>query len=358
MISSYWNRLSGREKFLAVLTSGMIFVGVGYLVTTRAVDYLSELNDRVEQLELDLYNLQEQDARAEGVNKAFENVVAMHSSQWTEQEIHDRLRREIYRLALWKPTPEGKEEQATSRSRSKDYMIQIPRLREGTLREDVDGYREYQINLRLAPTNIGDVLHFVQRIQGSRQMLRIDTLDLSRSPKRTEVAAAMEVTRTVLDNPRGESAVAVVRKNYARNSSFEDWDDATRSFIPWQSEECAIRPSSQYATDRNRCLQGISKSAEGAVYQAIFLEAGRAYELELDVASHGPLSLSVRDRDNRILGDAIAILGDGTMNHYRIRFNPPGNEGDLREMLAPHFQVDDAGTRFFVDNVSLVSLED
>ena len=50
-------------------------------------------------------------AEEHGVEKAYDEVAAYHSSEWSQAEIYDQLRREVYRLAelvpsqltVWRP---------------------------------------------------------------------------------------------------------------------------------------------------------------------------------------------------------------------------------------------------------------
>lgn len=194
-MSSVIVNLSGREKRLAALTL-LVLVGAGCaFVALKAHNHIVSLDRKMVQLEQELLNLGQQDAQRGAIDAAYREVVATHSSEMTKAEIHDNLRREIFSLA--KRTVKGKEGQT---DRQID-LVKIPTLREGKLKEEGEGYREYQVQFRILSTRLSNVMWFLKRIETSNQILRIDRLDLGRPPGSTLVHATLVITRTVLDNP-------------------------------------------------------------------------------------------------------------------------------------------------------------
>lgn len=378
-MSKFWERLSGREQKLAMITVGVMVLAVCSGVAWHGAGVLDDLDSRIDQLEQNLLNMVQQDARRVSVDRAFLKVAAAHSSEWTEQEIHDRLRREVYRLALTDPPAEDSEVLSTNVSK-RDYMVQIPRLREGTLKEEGDGYREYQISLRLPGTAFTNILTFLERLQSSRQMLRIDALELARAPQSTTIEASIDVTRTVLDNPDDEGKVLTPWSNLAVNPSFEEWDDAAQRFGGWEVRGCEVSREDQYATAGAWCLSGFSQKAGGQVFQVLELECGRRYKLQVDITSFSPLWLSVEERGRRsssvlgtrtradgleaavegqaIAGGCLELVGDGETYRYELDFTPRGSFGERREILAPLIEAPAKGTRFFVDRVMLTMYEE
>lgn len=194
-MSSVIANLSAREKRLAALVL-LVLVGAGsLLLALKARNHIASLDSKMVQLEQELLNLTQQNAQRSAVEAAYRKVVATHSSEMTKAEIHDNLRREIFSLA--KRTVKGKK----GRPDRQVDLVKIPTLREGTLKEEGEGYREYQVQVRILSTTLPDLLLFLQRIETSTQILRIDGLDLGRSPESTRVHATLVITRTVLDNP-------------------------------------------------------------------------------------------------------------------------------------------------------------
>ncbi len=195
-MNSFFLKLSKRERFLAVLAAWvviftLILIGIGFYS-----DYRDGLDLRIRSLEQEIVNLHIQDTQRDAVAAAFRAVAEERSTDLSVAEIHDLLRREIFRLALRNPEATNVEDKQLNRS---DYLVWIPSLREGALSEAGEDYREYQIRIRIPATTIAPLLEFLARIQTSPQLLRIDTLEITRSPHSTSVAAYLEVTRTVIN---------------------------------------------------------------------------------------------------------------------------------------------------------------
>ena len=187
--------LSLRERRLAALTV-FVLTGAAFVLSgLRAYDHVASLDGKIAQLEQELLNLTQQSAQRSSVEAAYLEVVEAHSSEMTKEEIHDNLRREIFSLA--RTTVPGKEG-APDRQIN---LVKIPTLREGLLKEEGEGYREYQIRFRIPSTGVRNLMRFLQRIETSSQILRIDGLDMGRAPGSTKLHATLIITRTVLDSP-------------------------------------------------------------------------------------------------------------------------------------------------------------
>lgn len=201
-MNSFFLNLSSRERRLALLTGGVVAFGLVFMIVLRGVGLLNSLDARVALLEQELVNLTQQEAQKKAVDEAFRQVVAEFSSNMSKEEIHDHLRREIYRHTQAKlPGKEGEPPVDVT-------LARIPILREGSFREEADGYREYQIQFRVPSALLPFLMAFVQRLETSPQMLRIDSFDLGRAPAGTAVHATFEITRTVLNDPDARSAVS------------------------------------------------------------------------------------------------------------------------------------------------------
>lgn len=192
--------LSTREMRLAVLTLILSVSAACAIVGMRAYNHLASLNGEIAQYEQELINLARQNAQHDIVEVAYRDVVASHSSEMTKEEIHDNLRREIFKLA--NTTYIGPK---TGKLRTQE-LVQIPTLREGLLKDEGEGFREYQIQFRIPSTTVRNAMKFFERVETSNQILRIDGLELARSPHDTEVYAHLTITRTVLDNPESMPA--------------------------------------------------------------------------------------------------------------------------------------------------------
>ena len=193
-------RLLAATLFLAVTVSVM---GIGY----KGYDYLRILDRQIANSEQELLNLHEQTLQSRSVDAAYRQVVSEHSTGMTKEEIHDSLRREIYRLALVNPDlPE-----------SEKYLVKIPALPPGVLHEEGEGYREYRIRFRIPSCRMITALEFLKRLEQSNQLLRIDSFELKRSHSSSRISLTIEVTRTVL------SEVEI----HAPDDSLAEWDAAS-----------------------------------------------------------------------------------------------------------------------------------
>jgi hypothetical protein len=194
----FWNDLSAREQTLAKITGGLLatamFLGLLYQGYAR----VALLDRRIDSLEGELVNLNQYEVQREDVESAFRNVVEEHSSKLTKEEIHDGLRREIYRLALQNPDAPYNPKKTKYKN---DYFVQIPTLREGVLKDEGEGYREYQVRFTIPSCNPLDMLLMTNRLETSEMLLRIDSFDMAREPSGTRLRLTYEVTRTILDDP-------------------------------------------------------------------------------------------------------------------------------------------------------------
>ena len=199
-MSSVVSKLNPRERAM-VTVIGVLLVGGGLVFAgVQGYNKIDSLDLEIDRLEQELLNLAQQNAQQGAVETAYREVVAEHSSDLSKEEIHDNLRREIFRAS--KTTVKGKDGKP-DRERN---LVKIPTLREGILKEESEGYREYQIRFRIPQARLRDLVRFVQRIETSNQILRIDSLDLTRAPQAKLVEASIVITRIVLDTPGYEGA--------------------------------------------------------------------------------------------------------------------------------------------------------
>ena len=196
-MSSALSGLNSRERFLLIVTLSLVSVIVTGAIAYKAWDHVSLLNRQIAAAEQDLYNLNTQIVQAESVDAAFSEVISRYSTMMTREEIHDSLRREIYRLALQDPGLPDNQQEAEQNQR---YLVNIPSLPQGVLNDDGQGYREYQIRFRVPDTDIEAAVQFLSRLERSELLLRIDELELTRSALvDNQVSLDLTVTRTILD---------------------------------------------------------------------------------------------------------------------------------------------------------------
>ncbi len=198
-MSGRFAAMNPRERRLLAVTLSVVLIAGLFLGVRGALLHLRDLDGRIGQLEFELENLKQQYVQRDAVDAAYNAVITEHSSSLTVAEIHDHLRREIFKLAqVPLPATEDKPERVMQ-------LVRIPTLEMGELKE-TNGHREYHIRFDIPAARLDRLLGFLQRIETSDQLLRIDRVEVGRVPGTQRVHAALEITRTVLDNP--ESAAA------------------------------------------------------------------------------------------------------------------------------------------------------
>ena len=197
-MNKLWGNLNPRERTLLLITFVVLLVALLGLLGYKGKNRIQQLDRRIAGFEQEVLNLNQLLLQKDIVDGAFRTVVSEHSTTSSVEEIHDSLRREIFRLALAKPELPADEQPNNPNLK---YLVQIPRLQEGNLKEEGEGYREYQISLRIPRGTLLNVLMFMQRLEKSSMLLSIDRFEITRNPSKAIVAVSMDVTRTVLDNP-------------------------------------------------------------------------------------------------------------------------------------------------------------
>ncbi|HDP34967.1 MAG TPA: hypothetical protein ENN29_07645, partial [Candidatus Hydrogenedentes bacterium] len=205
-----WRNLSEREQRLAVLTVIAATLMIVFFTFRRAQDRIDDLDREIDILEEQLVSFTGHLGHRDFIEAQYAAIAAQHSSEWTEAEIHDRLRQEIYRLAKNDPPPLDERGIPIDVAARSGNLVEIS-MGKGQMTEGGVGYREYRINLRIQPTYLNNIIEFLQRLHNSPQSLRIDALDLNRAPESDMVAASVDISRIVADGapmPQGAATVA------------------------------------------------------------------------------------------------------------------------------------------------------
>lgn len=193
--------LNSREQRLLRFTLLVVGLVSLFLIGFKGLSTLEVLETRIAQAEQDLLSLHTQSLHQQSVDKAFQTVLTPHTTAQSKEEIHDSLRREIYRLALRNPNAAG----AGKLKDKAAYLIHIPELKEGVFRSDSQGYQEYQIRFRVPSSTLLVALEYLKRLETSKLLLRIDSIEITRSHDvAKQVSLHFEVTRTILSDSMGE----------------------------------------------------------------------------------------------------------------------------------------------------------
>ena len=265
-----WSKISPRERRLAIATASVIVLSAVWFVSLKALSSLDLLDGTIGAIRQELAYQEELARQADTVDRAFNGIATEHSSRWTQEEIHDRLRLEITRLAAENVPPPGAPVPAGSPT-----LVKFKSLPSGVLYPGGKGYRQYHIELQTQPTSIKKLTTFLERLQESKQALRVDRLEIRRPPEANQVTADIGVTRTVIDadladqvSPAGDAAGSPpAGANLVRNPSFEAWDEDSATFRHWGADRLDIGRGTMGASDGALCLTGRALAAGAAVYQ-------------------------------------------------------------------------------------------
>ena len=347
----FWNKLSPRERAMASVIGVLFALSIVYFIGTPALARIRELDDQIDVLEQDMINYERHLARQADVDIEFDKIAAQHSSHWTQVEIHDRLRSEIYRLAEANPVPLGA-------PLTGNRMIAIPQLPAGELESAGLGYREYKLEFKTAQAKVSDLMTFVRRLEESPQALRVEQLSLQRPPELQGLASAViRVNRTVVDGVEevDESAASAGSVDLAENGDFEDFSEGV-GFPHWTAVQVQLDVDRAHTTSG---LQGLRAEAQGegaALYQVHDLVAGTSYSVSLDLFAESEVSVGVWDESTQALYDGAIVMdgSKGASGRCLFDFTVEGETGVTRSVRVPYVSVPQVGETVFMDKVSIL----
>lgn len=317
-IFKVWRNLSKREQTLAIATAAVALLLVLFSGYKFSQTRLDELDDEIQRLEEELIAgaalLEHRDA----TEMEYAAIAAQHSSEWTEAEIHDRLRQELYRLAQTMPPALDANGIPVPNAGNTGNLVEIPSLGKGQMNEGGTGYREYRINLRIPPTYLRNIVTFLERLHNSPQSLRIDALDLNRSPENELVAASIDISRIVADG----SSITPVASSPSGSSSL---GRINLSADTWQVNNATTQSAQSESIHGAVAIQMMAGSAE--VYMTHSLPGG-AYEMIVNLSSSSAeVAVGVG-----AVGDGITVspmqplAADGAVHRYQAQFEIPDSD--------------------------------
>lgn len=335
-LNDLFARLSVRERRLAIITVVVVALFVCVAGAQSALGYLSSLDARISQLEYQIQNSHQLLAQRSIIEAQYAAVASQHSSEWSEAEIYDRLRGEIYRLAQRVPPPLAEDGRPVEITNNSGDLVKIPSLRQGTLDEGGAGYREYSIPLRIPEALFADMVDYIERLQSSPQSLRIDALDLQRDPMNMKVAASILLTRTVVDKAPDGAKGGGNREAKGMDIIVSDWT----------GEGCKV-------SGGGTRLSAEATGERGKVYMERALPGGVSYELVLDLSSTGPARLAVASGNGEEFPGAGAIeAGAGGPRRYAVVFTAPASSGRA-QLRVPYITLEEPGTVLQISRIVL-----
>lgn len=331
-VFTLWQGLSERERRLAKITALALAVMIAVTVYQRAMARMDDLDRTILQLEENLLSYTSQIAHRELVESQYAQIAAQHSSEWTEAEIHDRLRQEIYRLASKTPPPLDENGIPVKDPNSEGNLVEGISLGKGNMAEGGKGYREYRINVRVPPCPLPNLIEFMERLQRSPQSLRIDGAELNRAPGGEQVAASVDITRIVADGattmPKAEAELAA-----------SGLGRITLQAEAWVSEGAAVMDAPGEGAHGAVEIRAEAESAE--VFLLRMLPGGTVYELIIDMAAaQGEVTLAVGLESGAAPFDGAGeVTADGSLYRFQIQFTVPGEPGQSVRVKCPILQM-------------------
>ena len=340
-LADLWDQRSPREQRLGLAT-GLLCLALLVLFGIQQARFtLNTLDRDIARLSNDLVNYHFQIARRQSVEARFARVASQHSSAWTESEIRDRLRQEIYRLA--NRIPPGLDENGIPLSTTAEggALVTIPRLGQGHLEDGDQGYREYRISVHIPPAPVNDMIAYLERLQRSPQSLRIDRIDMRRDASGNAVRADVDISRIVVDTDAPDLTASTIA------------DGSTLSVLEaditaWQSEGCTIALSGASSIR----LEAQSPSARAWIQHT--LPTNSTYDAEITLRSTGAAQVSVAFEGMEAQSENIVTVNEneGTQRIY-FRFTTPAGSGDQSIVNLPAIQINGLSTKVRVDRIAL-----
>ncbi len=343
-LAEQWARRSAREQILALAVLGLLFLFLVFATASRALESLQRMDNTIERLSTDIINYHYQIARRDSIDARFNQVATQHSSAWTESQIRDRLRLEIYRLANRIPPGLDADGIPLSTNGEGGALVSIPKLGQGRLEEGGDGYREYQISVQIPPAPVEDLLAYLERLQSSPQSLRLDRVDLRRDPAQSMLRASLDITRIVVDTPFFHTETpepARVLQTGATPLAPTDW----------QRDGCDIHRD----PDGSLTITGLREGGRATLHRN--LPPGATFDLSLTLATQGPVQIAVASEGRDFSGyEQKSIDTAGEWMELRTRFTVPDHVPGPVDLQIPAITFNRGQSRLHLRRMTLLEV--
>lgn len=354
-LAEKFQRMSQREQRLATAVASLLVLFVCFRVLRASLGYLEQQDNTIDRLQGDILNYSFQITRKESVENQYERVAAQHSSEWTQAEIHDRLRQEIYRLAERQPSALDANGIPIGTGTASGKLVEIPAIGQGNLLETEGGFREYRLRFDIPNAELKDIIDFLDRLQMSPQALRIDGLDIIRDPYVSNVRTAVEIAR-IIASDAPEAATEISEATATVGLTPQELKTTL-----WECEACAMEASKDEATGQMTGLFARSTQGGGHFFMPRALPAGAVYELQLDLRAEGEVWLSARAGDSAPAPSEqpeLPIVGEGQTNRYTVRYTVPGTGGGRTQVQLPHFNLAKPGATVWIDRFAMDRIDE
>lgn len=342
-----FERMSPREQRLAVIVAALVAVFLVFAMVRAALGTLATLDARVNRLQQNILNVKNQIRHRERTEAQYARVASQHSSAWTEAEILDRLRAEIYRLAQRQPPPLDEKGVPVEVTNSQGELVTIPTIQQGNLSEGEQGFREYTLSFSVPAAPLKDLVDFVDRLQNSPQSLRVDAIELVRDPIGEEVSANLTITRTIVAGV-GELADAKPMAIAKPDGPAEAAPKGMRlNAAEWKAEGCEVHAEPEKGEPT--ALVIVPAEPDSQAYIERVMPPG-IYNVDLDVSAGGKATLAVSDSGKALDGALTLEPGEGPV---RIRFQFCTASSERAPLRLPLFTMAGPGSTLRITRMAL-----
>ena len=353
-ITTFLEGLSERERRLATAVLALLPLFIFLVIGRAALSHVQALDAHIDGLSDRIVEYTGQIARKQSVDTQFAEIAAQHSSSWSEAEIQGRLRMELYRLAEKLPpplTPDGTP--AATENRAFGQLVKTPELGAGALRDSGEGYKEYYLSVNVPTSEFYDAIAYLERLQGSPQMLRIENMILKRTPSTTEVTLDLDIVRTVVVGTT-PGAAALDSERIFFDGTPIDWQ-----LSAWKSEQCATALANTPLTTGQETLEVLAAAPNGTVHLEQIVAAGKLYNFVADIKSDGPSRLAIQaDGADDIFDGEKLLPANGKPYRYHLQFVAPGAPGEQVKLKLPFITLEKAGAKVYIENLLLQAAEE
>ena len=349
--STFAEKLSERERRLAgaalMLVPLFVFLSLG----KAAYSHVQRLDERIEQLSQTIIEYNQNIAQTKSVNDQFKTIAAQHSSSWTEAQIQDRLKMELLRLAEKLPPPLKEDgTPAATQNIAFGKLVQTPQLSKGELRDSGEGYKEYHLSVNVPSTEFYDLISYMERLQDSPQMLRIQSMLISRTATETKAKLDLDIVRTVVIG----SIKVPEQVSTVIDTPPIEWELAA-----WKAGNCATALAKTPLAGAPKTLEALAEAPNASVYLEQAVTAGVTYNFAVDIQSDGPgrLGIQAAGADTPFAGEQM-LPANGKAYRYHLQFTAPGEAGSQVSLRLPMVTLESGGAKVLVENVLLQPVED
>jgi hypothetical protein len=341
-IGEFVQKLNSRERTLAGVVLFLLLASVCFMGSRKALAHISDLENMVDSKQQQIVNYTYQMAKRKIVEAQYAEIAGQHSSKWTESEVRDRLRQEIYRLARTMPQELNISGVPETAANSMGDLVKIPKLGKGELHEGGEGFQEYSLNFRIPSADFDDVVAFLERLQGSPQALRIDELDLKRSVTGTQVSTAINITRIIahgsIEDP--QEVEQVLSMENAQPMVIADWvTDGTEASL-------------ENLPNSKKALIVQANGEDTTIFKLQDLMAQKTYDMYLDITAEGSCQLAMASVEKgMVLPGVTELTADGLPYRYHLRFTPAGQPGEAVQLRAPLITFIEGDGRIRIDSL-------